>query len=281
MGAYEFQGTFSWYVDGAQGSDLNDGMTPETAFATIQRGINAASTGFTVVVYPGVYHEALDFRGKAITVTGAADAPVLQISGNYAVSFYTAEGADTILRNFVITGCEIGVFIMGSSPTITNVTIAGNGFGVTAYAGANPRISNCIFWSNSGGDLYGCTATYSCTQQNVPGPGNFSQNPLFADSAARDYHLKSTRGRYDPVGAVWVLDDVTSPCIDAGDPDLHVEGEPAPHGRRVNLGAYGRGPTASLSERSVPGDVNGDGLVNMLDIALIADNWLQSAGWAQ
>ena len=280
IGAYEFQGTLSWYVDGTGGNDLNDGMTPETAFATIQRGINAASTGFTVAVYPGVYHEALDFRGKAITVTGIADAPVLQISGNYAVSFYTAEGADTVLRNFVITGCEIGVFIMGSSPTITNVTIAGNGFGVTAYAGANPQISNCILWDNSGGDLYGCTARYSCIRDNVPGPGNLSVNPLFADPMARDYHLKSTRGRYDPIGDVWVLDEVTSPCIDAGDPSMAIGSEPVPHGRRANLGAYGRSPTASLSDRSVPGDVNGDGLVNLLDIAVIAENWLESAPWA-
>ena len=62
-----------------------------------------------------------------------------------------------------------------------------------------------------------------------------------------DYHLKSQAGRWDPIGQTWVLDEVTSPCIDAGDPTSEVGDEPLPNGGRVNMGAYGGTTEASRS----------------------------------
>ena len=64
---------------------------------------------------------------------------------------------------------------------------------------------------------------------------------------AGDYHLKSQAGRWDPIIASWVYDDVTSPCIDAGDPNSPVGDEPLPNGGIVNLGAYGGTAEASKS----------------------------------
>ena len=40
-------------------------------------------------------------------------------------------------------------------------------------------------------------------------------------------------------------DDVTSPCVDAGDPASDHSQEPAPNGDRVNMGTYGNTPHAS------------------------------------
>ena len=40
-----------------------------------------------------------------------------------------------------------------------------------------------------------------------------------------------------------------SPAIDAGDPAADCSAEPDPRGKRVNLGAYGGTPYASLSLR--------------------------------
>ena len=62
-----------------------------------------------------------------------------------------------------------------------------------------------------------------------------------------DYHLQSQAGRWDPNSESWVLDTVTSPCIDAGDPDSPVGDEPEPNGGRINMGAYGGTPEASQS----------------------------------
>ncbi|MBN1806124.1 MAG: hypothetical protein JW837_12820 [Sedimentisphaerales bacterium] len=62
-----------------------------------------------------------------------------------------------------------------------------------------------------------------------------------------DYHLKSVYGRWDPNSESWVMDEVTSPCIDAGDPNSVVVDEPEPNGGRINMGVYGGTKEASKS----------------------------------
>jgi hypothetical protein len=62
-----------------------------------------------------------------------------------------------------------------------------------------------------------------------------------------DYHLKSQAGRWDPNSQSWVQDDVTSPCIGAGDPNSPIGDEPEPNGGRINIGAYGGMAEASKS----------------------------------
>jgi hypothetical protein len=97
-----------------------------------------------------------------------------------------------------------------------------------------------------------------------------------------DYHLKSQAGRWESVSESWVRDIVTSPCIDAGDPNSPIGGEPFPNGGRINLGAYGGTAEASKSyfgkptaETVIVGDINGDGRVDFHDLALLAGHWLQ------
>ena len=46
---------------------------------------------------------------------------------------------------------------------------------------------------------------------------------------------------------IWVLDEMTSPCIDRGDPVDDCSDEPEPNGGIINMGAYGGTPQASLS----------------------------------
>ena len=102
---------------------------------------------------------------------------------------------------------------------------------------------------------------YSAIAGGWPGEGNLDADPLFArrgcwadrdnpdmprdpdtPNAVRvqdDYHPQSQVGRWDPDVSKWVLDEATSPCIDAGDPTMPTGREPAPDGGIVNLGAYG------------------------------------------
>ncbi|MHC4084287.1 MAG: LamG-like jellyroll fold domain-containing protein [Planctomycetota bacterium] len=484
-----------YHVDGVNGSDLNDGLTPQTAFATIQTGINATEDGDTVLVWPGVYTDEIAFWGEAITVKSAADAAVLQTSGGYACSFYYAEGPNTVLSNFVIRDSLYGIYLInGASPTLSNLTIVNNDFGISAFNGSDPDISNCIFWGNKYGDLfrdpvpleakyswfesevnepnmplsglvshwkldegagsvaydsagnndgviYGATWTtglfgnaldfdgvddyieipedpslrdisseitlmawvkHESLTTSTPGTniqryvsvepekgvirydpkndegfhfyvsvngslyelwpnlapkidiwyyvaGTYKSgemnfyidgvlvvsrtdvtgtltvaagaktficspdatatlngiiddvriydralsaeeieqmyepltSPMFADVGSGDYHLKSERGRYWPAHSVWVLDDVTSPCIDGGDPNVDPSNEPMPSGGRINMGAYGDTAYASMSEWPIKGDVNNDGRFNFMDIAILLDDWLEELGWAQ
>jgi len=240
----------SYHVDCVSGKDDNNGLTADSAFATIQNGIDAAKDGDTVLVHPGVYTEEVRFKGKAITLRSAGDAAILQNPGDFAVAFYYGEGPDSILKNFIIRDSLTGVFAVASSPTISNVTVVGNDYGIEAYVGAEPDISSSIVWGNGIADLVGCTARFSCLQQRDPGPTNISRDPLFADPNQGDYHLRSTRGRYWPEHDIWVLDDVTSPCIDAGDPNSPLGQEPAPNGGRIDMGAHGGTTKASLSPGS-------------------------------
>jgi hypothetical protein len=267
-----------YYVDAVNGNDNNDGLTRRTAFATIHKGIDSSRNSFKVLVYPGVYQEEVDFKGKAITLQGVATKagiPIIENPGDFAVSIYSGEGPRAILKNFVVRGSFMAVFIAGSSSTIKNLNIVDNKYGIEAYAGSQPDISNCIFWNNTDSELFGCEARYSCTSQ--AGQGNIDADPCFVDPNKGDYHLLSQRGRYWPRPDVWVLDKVTSPCVDGGDPYDDPADEPMPNCGRIDMGSFGGTPYASMSEWELKGDINHDGIVNMIDFALLARNWLEGS----
>jgi len=114
------------------------------------------------------------------------------------------------------------------------------------------------------------------------GAGNINTDPCFTDPNNGDYHLKSQAGRWDANERRWTKDEVTSPCIDAGDPKSPIGLEPFPNGGRINIGAYGGTAEASKSyfgkpvcETIVAGDINGDCIVNLNDFAIMAFHWLE------
>jgi parallel beta-helix repeat protein len=113
-------------------------------------------------------------------------------------------------------------------------------------------------------NIYGARAgVYDPGEDVTWGEGNINIDPLFAclgrwdDKGTRessddvwvegDFHLKSQAGRWDAGSESWIVDDVTSPCIDAGDPNSPVAFEPFPNGGIINMGAYGGTAQASKS----------------------------------
>jgi hypothetical protein len=243
-----------YHVDGTAGRDGNTGLSQAYAFKTIKRAVNAAKNGDTVLVWPGVYtlnaNDEVVLNNRAITIQSAADAAVIVVTKGYAFSFLGPESSQSLLANFVITGSGEGAIFcdQGASPTLKNLTIVRNDFGVAAYNGADPDVVNCILWDNSRGDLFGCKARYSCVQQGTDrSAGNIGDDPLFADPDNGDFHLQSLYGRYNAEWDAWVSDSMMSPCIDAGDPDEYPRAERTPNGNRINMGAYGGTPYASLS----------------------------------
>jgi hypothetical protein len=104
------------------------------------------------------------------------------------------------------------------------------------------------------------------------GAGNINSDPQFADVGSGDFHLKSTAGRWDPGSQSWVNDGVYSPCIDTGDPNLDWT-ELWPHGKRINMGAYGGTAEASMSSSTVGNiaDLNYNDIVNLQDFALFSN----------
>lgn len=70
---------------------------------------------------------------------------------------------------------------------------------------------------------------------------SISTDPLFADPANNDFHLKTeySGGRYNPQTGSWTRDLVTSPLIDSGAPMASADDEPATSSHRINIGKYG------------------------------------------
>jgi len=153
-----------------------------------------------------------------------------------------------------------GIMNYLGSPFIANNTIVHNRpsamhLEVTDMFGLlfeSSTIVNNVVWENEvflsegvGNQEY--EIQYNDIQGGWPGTGNIDVDPLFADPAAGDYHLKSKAGRWDPATRSWVNDNVTSLCIDAGDPSSDVADEPQPNGQRIDMGAYGGTDQASKS----------------------------------
>jgi hypothetical protein len=201
-------------------------------------------------------------------------------TGNFAPSlgsaFFADEGAAAAMDHSLIYGnkCSPGgeggaVYVdgnedgTGSTLTLDHVTIADHAFNpevkgnaVKATWNSKVVVKNCILWNNGGDDVEAddkskATVSYTLSQETLKGKGNLSKDPLFADAASHDYHLRSTGGRWKPSaggkGGEWIIDSEQSPAIDAADPASPFKLEPDPNGGRANLGADGNTAHASKS----------------------------------
>ncbi len=178
----------TYYVNAADGNDLNDGLTSETAFATIQKGVDTTDSGDTVIVLPGVYtgpgNRDIDFGGRAITLrsNNGPENCIIDCQGSeFAIHrgfyFHNAEDSNSVADGFTIRNGYVydyggGIYCSGASPIIINCAITNNkavgipGWdwgmpGEDAYGGAifcttnsHLTIKNCIIADNEcrGGD---------------------------------------------------------------------------------------------------------------------------------
>jgi hypothetical protein len=155
-----------------------------------------------------------------------------------------------------------------SYPIVTNCTFSGNAAtrdgGIDDADNCISTVTNCILWGDTPQEIHGKPMiTFSDVQGGWPGEGNINADPFFVSPGYRvagnprtgghdvwiagDYHLKSEAGRWDPDSETWVEDDMTSPCINAGDPNSLIAFEPFPNGGIINVGAYGGTAEASKS----------------------------------
>ncbi len=194
-----------------------------------------------------------------------------------------ARGRYKLYNYPTITNCIIAANyhhgISGGIPTITNCTIVANSLcGISSF---EPTVTNSIIYYNDvqiEGDS--AAVSYTDVQGGWPGEGNIDAEPYFVELGfwdinvtledvnledpfqqgddfwlwvPGDYHLRSQAGRWYPnrqtwpTAAGWVYDVLSSPCIDAGNPDSDWTAELWPNGERINMGAYGGTPQASMS----------------------------------
>jgi len=252
-----------------------------TSYPTIQNAIDAASTADEVLVEPGTYRENLILR-SSIPVRGRETARTLLAPQTDTLpTVRIGLGNDMHFSNFILIGARTGIEVssstdvlisnvvfegaleraieVGTSSTVElrNNVFAGNEVAIrrgtpnveivnnvftgndTTVTSLNPQIdnddnvdANCWF---SNGDT-GLNGGY--------GTGVASGDPLFVDTANRDYHLRAT-----------------SPCIDIG------QGTDVIDGTAADAGAYG-GPLADLRPYPLPAptlsDTSAGGVVSVL-----------------
>ncbi|UCG49501.1 MAG: hypothetical protein JSU94_06895 [Phycisphaerales bacterium] len=184
MGAYEADSLLTKVAEGS---------------GTIQQAIDAARSGAEIIVGPGTYNEAVDFRGKALTLRSSDGAETTIIdatgSGTSAVTCASGEDGHTVLKGFTIRGGSSrnggGVFCQGSSPTISDCRITGNwagsnGGGVYCDA-SDATIVNCLIYANtagSGGGIYCTGASPTVTNCTITLNSASSGGGLFCDASS-------------------------------------------------------------------------------------------------
>ena len=178
------------------------------------------------------------------------------ITANVSAGIKLYMGSNPTISNCVIAGnggsgvtmlkFTAGRTVLVNAPTLVNCTIVGNS--ETGISEGTPTVLDSIIYGN-GVQIAGSSAAvkYSNVQSGFSGEGNIDADPLFADPDNGDYHLKSQADRLDPDTQTWLADDVTSPCIDAGDPSIPISFEPLPNGGIINIGAHGGTVEASKS----------------------------------
>ncbi len=214
-------------------------------FPTIQAAIDAAYDGEIVEIADGTYtgtgNRGLDFRGKAITVRGASRDPRLCIidceEASRGFNFRSGEGADSVLADLtIVNGIAVygaGVFCQGgSSPTLANCAIMGNGNtaayggGVACRDGSSPTLTNCAISGNTAGPGGGVYCAYgSPTLTNCTINGNTSSyrgGGIFSEGASSPSLVNCTisgNAANDVGGGVycWSGDATLTNCILWGD----------------------------------------------------------------
>jgi hypothetical protein len=151
----------TYYVD-PNGDNSADGQSWETAFATIQKGIDTANDDDIVEVNEGIYNEGVSCYVKSITICSinpydpnVVAATIINGAGNaYAVTLCCSRTA-TIFSGFTVTGASRGFFCLANSnANINHCIIRNNNYaGVELYEGP-ATVENCIIKNNVNDGIY-------------------------------------------------------------------------------------------------------------------------------
>ncbi|MFC1676787.1 right-handed parallel beta-helix repeat-containing protein [Planctomycetota bacterium] len=222
-------------------------------------------------------------------------------------------GGGIMISNCTITGNRTvnndpyyeagdGIFFLNSKLVITNSIVWGNGDS-EIWAEMIIRPPLYFFETVSYNNIKGGYQTPSPGYQGI---GNIDVDPCFVDPGYwdangtpedvnddfwvdGDYHLKSQGWYWDGQRQRWDYDDVTSRCIDAGNPGsplgdelLSVPDDPNNdwgENLRINMGAYGGTAEASMGpyDWALLGDLTNDGTIDYTDLAGQMQDWLTTA----
>jgi len=274
-------------------------------------GLSDCHGGITNCSIIGNYAEV----GGGVTYSRAGKITNCSIIGNYAelyggaVAFYDAPITNTTIADNV-AGVSGGA-LYSYTGDITNSIIWDN-----IAPDGMPISPNLEFISVSFTDLQG---GYQCGYDppdpaaGIPdcwGLGNIDIDPCFVEPGFwadindtniilepndpnavwvhGDYHLKSAGWRWDTQHGRWTYDDVTSRCIDAGNPGSPLADEPLTippdpcsewgQNLRINMGAFGSTAQAAMPpyDWALLSDITNDGISDFNDLKILSSLWLDT-----
>ena len=193
-----------WYVNGTTGSDLNEGMKPDGAFATIGAAISACSAGDAITIMQGTYTEVgLDLNKTGVelwfeigAVLDPASGTALTVSGNYcrvtceggALKVTPAQDATGVLvsGNFcylneirvdcnggaVGTSADIGFDITGDGCDLRRCRCASPDIAAFKVQGDKVNLESCCTGGNAGYSSIGYWITNSCDKFRIKDCGS-------------------------------------------------------------------------------------------------------------
>jgi len=193
-------------------------------YLTIQEGIDASSSGDTVLVFPGTYtganNRGLDFGGRNIVLLASGNSSDTSIDcGNADRGFYFHSGEDTtaIVEGFTIrnglSNSGGGIYCQSATPKFSGCVIrdcesTNLGGGATCWTGGHARFLCCDFIENEsavfGGGIYaqacsprwaGCIFRENISNsQGGGGAMCYLCNGTFDDCSFYDNYVTSGRG---------------------------------------------------------------------------------------
>jgi len=105
-----------------------------------------------ILVLPGVYDEALDLNGAAVTI-GSTDGPEITIfepSSGSGFEATSGEGPATALDGLTLRGSGRGVYIVDASPTLTNLIVEQSSTGLRIEGALSaPSVTDSTFRDNT------------------------------------------------------------------------------------------------------------------------------------
>ncbi len=233
-----------YYVDAVNGSDETGDGSQANPWRKLQFAIDSitgtAENPHTIRLAPGHYGPGGSNDAKNVTLNSYESILGINVNlvsivlfggfrvqhivlSNCTCRFGFGESENVVIdRCIVLNGSSGGSGITSSTTVIQNVIFTNNHPAITIWGEeSNVELKNCIFSNNMGQiDLRAgvCNVSYSCLQESFEGIGNMVDDPMFIDSANRDFRLREG-----------------SPCIDAGDPADPV---PPGGGSRIDMGCY-------------------------------------------
>jgi len=153
------------------------------------------------------------------------------------------------------------IVVENSSTDIDTMIYSVNGYpGIEAYiiSGYNnltPYANTHSLWTNTDGNR-----VYNPNQ------------PLFVDADAGDYRLVANAQAIDGGS------NLLAYAAGLNENSLDLAGNPRIAGESIDIGAYEY--AAEIPSARLPGDANGDGIVDLADLTILARNWKKTGTWS-